>query len=88
MIESAQLETIADFVSTQVLSDALVPQLKQAFPDFHFTYCMDDDVSTVAPTMKKTGFNLYLIDSSEHCLTITQDATIATGVVIAETEYA
>ena len=88
MIAPAQLQSIADFVSTQVLSDALVQHLKRAFPEFHFTYCMDDDVCSSRPVVENQGFNLYLIDSSEHCLTFTQDAAIATGVVIAEIEYA
>jgi hypothetical protein len=47
---------------------------------------MDDDVMVARPVLEATGFNLYLIDSSQHCLGFTQDMELATGVVVAEIE--
>jgi len=88
MIEQAQLDKISQQVAAQAfLSDDTVMQLRQAFPNIHFTYCMDDDVADSArPVHEDARFNLYLIDSREHCLCLTNDSEIATGVVIAEVE--
>lgn len=60
--------------------------LRQQFPDIHFTRCMDDDVGSVSPVSEFSGFNLYLIDSTNRCLSFTRDLQQATGVVVAEVE--
>ncbi len=54
------------------------------FAPLHFTYCSDDDICEFKPVMSHQSFNLYLIDGREHCLALTTDATIATGIVVAE----
>lgn len=85
MISAEQLQQIAQHVSSQPVSEEVVSELRKAFPDQHFTYCMDDDVMA-APVYEAASFNLYLIDSSSHCLCFTQDMDLATGVVVAEIE--
>ena len=50
----------------------------------HFTYCMDDDLPNNTPVIEHEGFNLYLIDGREHCLCLTNDYDVATGIVVAE----
>lgn len=88
MIEQTQLDKISQQIAAQaMLSDDTVMQLRQEFPDIHFTYCMDDDIAENAkPVHEDSRFNLYLIDSREHCLCLTNDSEIATGVVVAEVE--
>lgn len=87
MISQQQLQAVADFAVQQpVLSEDVVTQLRQDYPDIHFTYCMDDDVYEMDPVYESEGFNLYLIDSREHCLRYTRDLDIATGIVLAEIE--
>ena len=68
------------------LSETSVNQLRDRFPDIHFTYCMDDDVIAAKAVYEHETFNLYLIDSREHCLCFTQDLEVATGIVVAEIE--
>jgi len=84
MITPEQLQAIAERVRASSLDDALVPDLRAAFPGIHFTYCMDDDVCEARPALEAEGFNLYYIDSSDHCLKFTPDAAAATGIVVAE----
>jgi len=84
MITSDQLQVIADTIATQLLNDELVTFLRAQFPDIHFTYCMDDDVSGVLPKFENPRFNLYLVDGREHCLSMTNNHEIATGVLVAE----
>jgi hypothetical protein len=47
---------------------------------------MDDDVIAASPLHESDNFNLYLIDSSNHCLGFTQDLEVATGIIVAEIE--
>lgn len=86
MITEQQLEQITSFASEREISESLLGQLRSEFPDIHFTYCMDDDVMAAKPVVEKSLFNLYLIDSRNHCLSFTSSPEIATGVVIAELE--
>lgn len=86
MITREQLNAINWLVADKPLSESVVNLLRNHFPDIHFTYCMDDDVMAARPVLETRGFNLYLIDSSQHCLSFTQDMELATGVVVAEIE--
>ena len=86
MITAEQLSRIGELVKTQPVSQQTVQLLREHFPDIHFTYCMDDDVVGAAPVFEDAAFNLYLVDSSSHCLNITQDMETASGLVIAEVE--
>ena len=79
-----QIDAIGQFAVSRPLSEATVADLRQQFPGIHFTYCMDDDVVAANPVYQDSGFNLYLVDSRNHCLSFTQDPDIATGVVVAE----
>lgn len=86
MITQQQLEQIARQARDNPLSETVLEQLRNSFSDIHFTYCMDDDVVAANPVYEDQAFNLYLIDSRNHCLCFTQDMDIATGVVLAEIE--
>ncbi len=46
--------------------------------------CLDDDIVGAEPVLRKMGLNLYLVDSRQHCLRLTEDFQVATGVVLAE----
>ena len=63
---------------------ANLSELRQQYHPIHFTYCMDDDLPNNVPIIEKTAFNLYLIDGREHCLCLTNDYDVATGIVVAE----
>jgi hypothetical protein len=81
MISSEQLAAVAAALSPAGDTSAL----RQQFPDLHFTFCSDDDVSPrFKPVLSTAGFQLYLITgASGHCLELTQDTQIATGVLVA-----
>lgn len=84
MITRQQLDQIGQVVDSQTLSAEITGQLRSRFPGIHFTYCMDDDVVAARPAYEAEAFNLYLIDSRNHCLCFTQELEVATGVVVAE----
>jgi hypothetical protein len=86
MITQQQLLEISDHVLAQGMGVNLSAELREKFNGIHFTICMDDDVVSANPVVEQKDFNLYLIDSSNHCLSFTQNHALATGVVVAEVE--
>ena len=84
MIAEAQLQAVSDRIASAYLDDALITQLRAEFAPLHFTYCYDDDISDRTPVIATDKFNLYLIDGREHCLKMTNDYEVATGIVVAE----
>lgn len=84
MITNEQINAITAKIETMGLSDDTVSTLRQHYQPIHFTYCMDDDLPNNTPVFEHKDFNLYLIDGREHCLCLTNDFDVATGIVVAE----
>ncbi|MFC3608351.1 DUF6129 family protein [Stutzerimonas tarimensis] len=85
MINQAQLDEVIRTVEQASLDETLLTRLRAAYPGVHFNTCMDDDVSVNAkPYAERAGFNVYLVNSANHCSTLTNDPDIASGVVLAE----
>ena len=83
MIAPEVVSKIADRVAGTGLDEAAVSALRDEYADIHFTYCMDDDITSGRPVDTREGFNVYLVDGREHCLCLTADHDVATGVVLA-----
>lgn len=86
MISEEQLKSISQLVKSQPISEQIVAGLRNSYPDLHFTYCMDDDVVGAKPVFEDPDFNIYLVNSSSHCLSLTNDLDSASGLVVAEVE--
>lgn len=84
MITAEQLEDIACALENNGVSEATVALLRNSHNGCHFTYCMDDDIVTGRPVLQRAAFNLYLVDSRDHCSGLTLDGAVASGVVVAE----
>jgi hypothetical protein len=84
MITLENTQSIADEVKAKGLDYETVAALRQSYPGIHFTYCMDDDVTNGKPVLESAEFNVYLVDGREHCLCLTNDFDVATGIVLAE----
>lgn len=84
MIEPEIVDQIAKFVAQQHLNEATLIQLRQTYPSIHFTYCSDDDIHSARPVVEHAEFNIYLVNTSEHCFTLTPNFEQATGMVLAE----
>lgn len=85
MIVPETLESIANTAATLgELDDAALAKLRQTWPDLRFTCCNDDDMPARLPAaVRREKFNLYLVNGSEHCLSLTDDPLQAIGVVLA-----
>lgn len=81
MITPTQLARVGE----ATLLDARAGSLRNRFPDLHFTECSEDDISPrYKAAFSVEGYDLYLITgASGHCLELTNDADIATGILIA-----
>jgi hypothetical protein len=90
MIAAETLDQIADAAASfGDLNDDELASLKQTWPDLRFTICNDDDMpARLSPALRREGFNLYLVNGSEHCLSLTDDPLQAIGVVLAEVDEA
>jgi hypothetical protein len=83
-MELAQLVAIADAVQRQGADETAVASLRDAYPNLFFTLCGDDDIpARLAPALKREGFNVYLADARDHCVSLTTDLEGATGIVFA-----
>lgn len=87
MIAQQLLDSITSQIEQQGLSEGLMGQLRQTHQNLHFTYCMDDDIHAGhQPIIQRPQFNIYLVDGRNHCLQLTTDLQVATGLVLAEVE--
>lgn len=84
MITTEQVNAIAAKIETMGVDETTITELRQQYHPIHFTYCMDDDLPNNTPVIERNDFNLYLIDGREHCLCLTNDYDVATGIVVAE----
>ena len=65
------------------LSVALVERLRSQLAVLSFTRCSDDDVIGMRPVLEQNEFNLYLVDGSDHCMRLTRQHELASGVLVA-----
>jgi hypothetical protein len=84
MITMEQTREIAGKIAQLGINESVLATLRQAYPGIHFTYCMEDDIPNNEPVLTHEDFNLYLVDGREHCLCLTDNPEIATGIVVAE----
>lgn len=85
MITDAFLDQVTTIITRAGLTADSVAALREAFPDVHFTQCLDDDIGVgIDPCREADGFNLYLITGVEHCISFTRSQEGATGLVLAE----
>lgn len=81
-MEQATLDAVIAAIDDP-LADDLVSRLRGNFPGVTFTVCNDDDVLNAEPVKECDGFNIYLINTSSHCLSLTRELDSAAGVLIA-----
>ncbi|NBB73370.1 MAG: hypothetical protein GVY35_06780 [Bacteroidetes bacterium] len=85
MITDDFLDQVTTIITRAGLTADSVAALRDAFPDVHFTHCLDDDIGAgIDPYREADGFNLYLITGAEHCISFTRSQDGATGLVLAE----
>lgn len=78
-----QLSAIKSSVACLLASgEPLVAELRRKFPEVTFVRCPQEDMED-SPYLSGEGYQLYLINRSEVCISITDSPQQADGVVIA-----
>ena len=57
---------------------------RREFPRLTLTRCDLGDLGVEQPFLQYARFNVYLLDTSDHCFHLTLDPARATGVIVAE----
>ena len=84
MIAAETLAALAAAAAGHAPGERLLAELRQRWPELRLTLCSDNDVpARLPPALEGAGFNLYLVNGSEHCLSLTNDPEVAIGVVLA-----
>jgi hypothetical protein len=64
--------------------DDMARILRAAFPGRHITVCGEDDIpARLSPAAANARSEIYYVASGGHCLSLTDDAGAATGIVVA-----
>lgn len=86
MIEEKHIDEINKALLAHGLDDDALKELRNKWPEIHFTLCSDDDVCGPTAIRESDDFSIYLIDGRNHCLSFTNSIEVATGLVLAEHE--
>lgn len=78
-----QLTLIDQFLETAAADHAAVSGLRRLAPGLAVTRCDGADVRDEAPFRSYAKIDLFLLDGRDHCVTITSDPAVATGLVLA-----
>ena len=76
----AEIETL---LAGGAAGAALSGEFRQRFPGLTLTRCAASDVDHEVPYRRYPGFDLHLVDRSDHCWRMTADPGRATGIVLA-----
>lgn len=83
MITTDYLEQIVHWVKNNKLDGSAIGKLRRLFPACNFFLCLEDEIGAFEPVHEDDWFNLYLVDSGEHCMKLTKELELASGVLIA-----
>ncbi len=85
MISPETLQAVASAVQEAGCTDEAIRGLRERL-GIPLTLCRDDDVIAAKPAFAGREFNLYYVDGSGHCWSLTNDGLCATGVLVATIE--
>ena len=78
------MATIQRLLESEMPAAERTAELRKALPGVSLTCCDDSDMDVETPVLETPKFNVYLIDTSEHCARIIQDPGKASGLIVAE----
>lgn len=81
---AVDIELIGAFLEGCKDRSQMTQKFRKQFPGVSLTRCDPYDMSEETPVKSVGGFDLYLVDGRDHCVKITHEADVATGIVLAE----
>jgi hypothetical protein len=65
-------------------NDSVLKDFRQNFPGVSMTRCDASDVEGEKAYKQFPRFTLYLISAVDHCVTMTHDPSMATGIIVVQ----
>jgi hypothetical protein len=81
-VDAAELARVETLLGGDTPADWLA-RLRQELPGRAITVCDAGDLTEGRPYREYPGFELYLVDGSGHCWSLTPDPDAATGLLVA-----
>jgi len=84
-MSSLSTENLAQIEALLAAPDAdasVLQDFRQRFPGVSLTRCDPSDVDGERPYKEFARFTLYLVSAVNHCVTMTRDPSIATGIIV------
>jgi hypothetical protein len=83
-ITDSELKQIETLFAARAADGGLVAEFRRRFPGLSLTRCAASDLNGEQPYRRTSGFDLHLVDRSDHCWRLTADPARATGIVLAQ----
>lgn len=81
-LDENELIELEQVITTAEGRASLLPELRRRLPHLALVRCDASDL-TEPPFRSFPHFDLHLLDRSDHCVQITADPLLATGIVLA-----
>lgn len=78
-------EIVATLGDVRAVTNNPLTILRECYPEISFLRMTERDMDE-PPYRRLTDFNLYLLDTREHCVKLTQQLEHATGIVLTQRE--
>ena len=78
-----QMREIEDVIGSSPVDAGLIARLRGVAPGVTATRCDASDMTDETPYRSHDRANLYLLDGRDHCVRVTDDPAVATGVIVA-----
>jgi hypothetical protein len=81
-LNETRIDAVEASVSILILSDEpLIPELRRHFPDITFMRCDAEDMDA-APYRSGEHYQLFLLNRSNVCITLTDQPELADGIIV------
>lgn len=82
-LSSEQLSSLAALLADADGSTNPLPYIRGVMPDLALVRCDADDMRGIVPFQRSGSYDMFLVDTANHCWRIIDDLAEASGVVIA-----
>ncbi len=82
-LSPADIDEIGALLGGPAASTGALARLRARFPKLSLTRVDASDLGMAEPFRQYERFDLYLVDGSSHCWSLTDNPELATGLVVA-----
>jgi hypothetical protein len=79
-----QLENLSALLVALPQGENPVPAVRSQFPKISVSRCTDEDMRDKIPFLRQGNYDVFLVDTSNHCWRIVDEPATASGVILAE----